>query len=62
MSIKINGITVAGIGTNGKDATINGHNVLNILEGDNILITDDGSGNLTISSISSSNGVIIVRW
>lgn len=42
-------------GIDGKDATINGENTLNIVEGNNIIITQEGS-TLTISATGGGTG------
>ena len=49
MAVLINGKKVAGSGRPGADATINGVNTLNILPGENIQISQQGS-NMTISA------------
>ena len=47
-------------GEPGQNATINGYNAISLQQGQNITITNDGSGNFTISS--TATGVVLVRW
>lgn len=47
-------------GIDGKDATINGENTLNIVEGDNIIITQEGS-TLTISATGGTGGGVTIE-
>lgn len=47
-------------GPAGANATINGYNAINIVQGENVSITDDGDGTFTVSADAAA--VKLVRW
>lgn len=47
-------------GPAGANATINGYNAINLVQGENVTITDDGNGTFTVNADAAA--VKLVRW